>query len=595
MLTRGPWARLVRGRCGAWGGAAVGAGLLLAMSGPCAAQTSGTRGNAGGASSNPQGGPEDKPRAGVSEVPLPMREFRGVWVATVANIDWPSKPGLSVEQLRREMKILLDTAGSCHLNAVLLQVRPSCDAMYPSKLEPWSEFLSGRSGTPPAGDATYDPLAEWVEAAHVRGLELHAWINPFRARHIKATAPDAANHISRTRPDLVRAYDGYLWLDPGESDARAHSLSVATDLATRYDIDGLHIDDYFYPYPKKDQPFPDDRAYEAYRVAQVAKGTPLERADWRRENINTFVRELVSRVRAVKPQLRVGVSPFGIWRPSHPPQVKGFDAYEGLSADARLWLREGWVDYVAPQLYWKLDAKEQPFARLLDWWLDQRGGGVQERPVWPGLYATRINDTKETWEASEILGQIAATRERTGSPAASAAGARAPGVVLYSAIGLLQNRKGLATSLRGGVFGQPALVPEAPWLAPRVEGRELGVGPVSLTVNVVAGAPAGSSGAEGVGPEWEIEIVFAPAPTLVATAEAVRSVYWTRIAGTGEVWSWHATSPGSGARGSVRLGRNIPPAEGSSGGPIVEVAMAYMDRAGRLGPIARAAVPGAKP
>ncbi len=386
----------------------------------------------------------------------PAREFRGVWVATVANIDWPSRKGLNVTQLREEMNAMLDRVRDAGFNAVVFQVRPGCDAMYRSNLEPWSEFLSGESGQLPAGaPADYDPLQEWLAGAHARGLALHAWFNPFRARHIRAQKPDASTHISRTRPDLVRSYDGYLWLDPGEPDARAHSLAVVLDIVNRYDIDGVHFDDYFYPYPKAGQDFPDQQSFAKF-------GAGASRDDWRRANINAFVRELYARVKASKPHVLVGISPFGIWRPNFPPQVRGFDAYASLYADARLWLRQGWCDYISPQLYWKAEAPQQPYARLLDWWIDQNDFG---RHIWPGLNASRVlpadvtkgTDAKarDSWEPADILRQIDLTRASQG----------ASGVIAFSAVAITQDRRGLAGALSGRAFTSPALPPASPWLA----------------------------------------------------------------------------------------------------------------------------------
>lgn len=398
----------------------------------------------------PSSDPKDAP-------PALDREFRGVWVASVANIDWPSKRGLPIRQQREEMVRLLDAARSINLNAILLQVRPACDALYRSDLEPWSEFLTGRSGQAP-DDSGYDPLLEWIREAHARGLELHAWMNPFRARHFESKQPDAASHISKMRPDWVKSYDSYLWLDPGEEGAREHTLRVALDIVSRYDIDGLHFDDYFYPYPKEKLPFPDDPSYNRY----VAGGGSLARPDWRRRNIDDFVRTLYQRVKKAKPNVKVGVSPFGIWRPGFPPPVRGFDSYDGLSGDARRWVREGWLDYVSPQLYWKLEAPQQPFARLLDWWVDQND---QQRHVWPGLNASRVlaagalgKDAKPaaSWEPSDVLAQIDATRRAGG----------ATGTVLFSMAAISENRRGLADQLRQQTFLRPALVPPSPWLRP---------------------------------------------------------------------------------------------------------------------------------
>ncbi|MFN5956346.1 MAG: glycoside hydrolase family 10 protein, partial [Planctomyces sp.] len=228
--------------------------------------------------------PKDNP-------PAIPREFRGVWVATVANIDWPSKKGLPSDQQQAEMRRILDRAVELKLNAILLQVRPSCDAIYPSSLEPWSEFLTGQSGKPPSPE--YDPLAMWIEEAHARGLELHAWVNPFRSRHFRAEGPDAANHINIARPDLVRKYDNLLWLDPGEPEAQEHSLRVIMDLVNRYDLDGVHYDDYFYPYPKDNVPFPDDAPFARARAA----GETRSKADWRRANIDNFVRRLYEEIK----------------------------------------------------------------------------------------------------------------------------------------------------------------------------------------------------------------------------------------------------------------------------------------------------------
>lgn len=381
------------------------------------------------------------------------REFRGMWVATVANIDWPSKQGLSPEQMRDEMNRQLDTASRLNLNAIFLQVRPSCDAIYPSTLEPWSEFLTGEQGRAPGADGTtYDPLAEWIVAAHARGIELHAWFNPFRARHTAAKSPNTPTHISSKRPELVKAYDGYLWLDPGEPDARRHSLDVIMDVVSRYDIDGVHFDDYFYPYPKKDQPFPDDPAFTRF----TQSGGSLERDEWRRENINTFVQDVYREVKRSKPWIRVGISPFGIWRPNHPQGVKGFDAFASLHADSARWLEEGWVDYLAPQLYWKIDSP-QPYDDLLAWWLS-RVSASRPRHVLVGNYTSRITakpDDAKSWESTEILNQVTRTRER----AMDGAG----GNIHFSAVALIQNRRGVADALAQGPYAVPAVPPAMTW------------------------------------------------------------------------------------------------------------------------------------
>lgn len=329
-------------------------------------------------------------------------EFRGVWVATVYNLDWPSRPGLPAETQKAELLALLDRAAELHLNAILLQVRPASDALYNSSEEPWSQFLSGTAGVSPG----YDPLAFAIEEAHKRRLELHAWVNPFRAAvHASDRLPQ--NHVARKHPEWVRRFGNQLWIDPGEPVARKYVIGVITDLVRHYQIDGLHLDDYFYPYPLRpgESTFPDDMTWQRY-----GRESGLSRADWRRENINDFVRTMYRTVKALRPHVRVGISPFGIWRPGVPPTIRaGVDAYGQLFADSRKWLAEGWVDYLAPQLYWGIEPAEQSFPVLLAWWRAQSRG----RPVWPGIATERIGAKRP---ASEIIRQIELTRENTSSP-----------------------------------------------------------------------------------------------------------------------------------------------------------------------------------
>lgn len=383
--------------------------------------------------------------------PVPAREFRGAWVATVANIDWPSKPGLSTEQQQAEMIALLDTAQRLNLNAIVLQVRPSCDALYESRLEPWSEYLTGRMGEAPS--PYYDPLKFATDEAHKRGIELHAWFNPYRARHAEAHSPVSPDHISVTHPELVRSYGGYLWLDPSEKGVQDHSIDVIMDVVKRYDIDGVHIDDYFYPYKEKGPDgqildFPDDANWQKY---QQSNGR-LSRDDWRREQVNHFIERLYKAIKHQKPWVKFGISPFGIWRPGFPPSVKGFDAYQQLYADSKLWLNEGWLDYWSPQLYWKQDQAGQSYSELLHWWIGQNTRG---RHVWPGNYTSRVGDgSKAPWTTDEILRQIDITRHEHG----------ADGNLHFSMKALMQAKTGLADALLSASYAAPALVPASPWL-----------------------------------------------------------------------------------------------------------------------------------
>lgn len=375
--------------------------------------------------------------------PPPPREFRAAWIATVANIDWPSKPGLPVAQQKAELISLLDRAARLHFNAVFFQVRTVSDALYPSVIEPWSEYLTGAQGRAP--EPFYDPLALAIGEAHRRGLQLHAWFNPFRAAHPEAKSPPAPNHITRTHPELVRHYGKQTILDPGEPEAQARAIAVMLDVLKRYDVDGVVIDDYFYPYPEKnsagqDIDFPDGASWEKYG----AHGR-LSRADWRRGNVNRFVQTLSRDIKSAKPWVQFGISPFGIWRPSNPPSVKGFDAYAKIYADSRKWLANGWVDYFAPQLYWPIASREQGFVALLDWWRSQN---VLGRHLWPALADSSVGGK---FSAAEIPHQIEIIRQHGD-----------PGEVQYHLRSVLDN-PALADAI-GALFAAPALVPATFWI-----------------------------------------------------------------------------------------------------------------------------------
>ena len=369
------------------------------------------------------------------------REFRGLWVATVDNIDWPSQLGLSAAEQQAEAIAILDLAVELNLNTIVFQCRPAADAFYRSSLEPWSAFLSGQQGDNPG----YDPLEFWVQESHARGLDLHAWINPFRAWHPKTPGVPHRSSVAATKPDYLVEHGEYLWLDPGDPAAREYSLRVIRDIVRRYDVNGVHVDDYFYPYPIENESFADDRTFADY----LASGGMLSRNEWRRWNIDRFVRTMYAQTKRAKPGVLVGVSPFGIWRPGNPEQVVGFDAYEELAADARRWLREGWLDYASPQLYWKVESIGQPFEPLLNWWTSQN---TASQHIWPGLYLTRIKaDTG--WAPADITNQIQIIQNN----------GDANGFVLFSAVGLIQDRQGINSALKPVLDGFAA-VPESSWL-----------------------------------------------------------------------------------------------------------------------------------
>ena len=376
------------------------------------------------------------------------REFRAAWVATVANIDWPGKPGLATDVQKNEAIALLDFLEQHNFNAVILQVRPAADALYESKLEPWSYYLTGQQGKAP--NPYYDPLDFWIKEAHQRGLELHVWLNPYRAHH-KSGKEVTEHSLIKTKPELmVYLKDGYWWFDPALKGTQEHSTAVVMDLVKRYDIDGVHFDDYFYPYREynKGEDFPDDKSWAAYQQT----GGKLSRGDWRRDAVNTFIENLYKKIKAEKPQVKFGLSPFGIWRPGYPSSVSGFDQYEQLYADARLWLNEGWIDYFTPQLYWPINRINQSFPVLLGWW---NGENKKQRHLWPGMSVGR--DTSQL-NVREVLGQIMITRGML---------PESMGAVHWNISSVVKNPN-LAKALLDGPYKKPALVPASPWLDKKI-------------------------------------------------------------------------------------------------------------------------------
>ncbi len=391
--------------------------------------------------------------AGAAKLPVPPsvpREFRAVWVATVANSDWPSRPGLPSAEQKAEFLHILNTAQRLHLNCVVLQVRPAADAFYDSALEPWSYFLTGKDGRAPV--PAYDPLAWAVHEAHLRGMQLEAWFNPFRAWFPTEKSPPAACQVCRAHPNWIVHYGSQTWLDPGRLAVQRYVLKVIADVVRRYHIDGVQIDDYFYPYPVRVHgsylPFNDQASYRSYLHA----GGKLGLHNWRRQNINRFVAALYSTVKAIQPEVLVGISPFGIWRPGQPAGIQGYDAYARIYCDSRKWLQRGDMDYLAPQLYWPIEHPAQSFTALLNWWVQQ---DAHARHIWPGLYIGRVGAEggAHPWPASEIVRQIEYARTLPLSR----------GSIFFSASTLLQNAGGLDDQLKK-IFLTPALPPASPWL-----------------------------------------------------------------------------------------------------------------------------------
>ncbi|MFO8029168.1 MAG: family 10 glycosylhydrolase [Cyclonatronaceae bacterium] len=384
-------------------------------------------------------------------LPETPRELRAVWIATVSNIDWPSERGIPVHQQKAELRAMFDRIAMLNMNTVIFQVRTATDALYASELEPWSEYLTGEQGKAP--EPFYDPLAFAIEEAHKRGLELHAWINPFRSRHPSARSELADNHLSKRHPELVVEYGRHLWMDPGHPESSEWSLNVVRDIIRRYDVDAIHVDDYFYPYRERDADdnlidFPDSASYAAY----VAEHGHMDRGDWRRQNVDTFMKRLHEVIKEEDPVVRFGVSPIGLWRPDHQgDDIQGFDAYEQIYADARKWFRNGWLDYFAPQLYWPMEQEGQKYQVLVDWWHEQN---LEDRHFWPGNFTNRVGYGSETWPVSEITGQIELTR----------ASEAATGNIHFSMRVLMRNPDNLVDSLMY-LYREPALVPATTWIS----------------------------------------------------------------------------------------------------------------------------------
>ncbi|MDA3649334.1 family 10 glycosylhydrolase [Saccharopolyspora indica] len=335
----------------------------------------------------------------------PSTAMRGVWIASVANIDWPSKPGLSAEQQQAEYRKLLDQAVNNKLNAVFVQVRPTADAFWPSPHEPWSHWLSGEQGKDPG----YDPLKFAVDEAHQRGLAFHAWFNPYRVSMQDDPQALVPEHPARQHPDWTFAYGGKLYFDPGVPAAREFVTEAIMHAVRNYDVDGVHLDDYFYPYPVEGEQIPDEDTFAEHG------GDFTDIADWRRDNVNRLVSDLDTEVHEAKPDAQFGVSPFGIWRnASSDPDgsdTNGLESYSAIYADTRKWVQQGWVDYIAPQVYWPIGHSAADYAKLVPWWSEAVAG--TDVDLYIGQAAYRVG--QEGWtDPGELSEHLALNAENPG-------------------------------------------------------------------------------------------------------------------------------------------------------------------------------------
>lgn len=405
--------------------------------------------------------PQVQARAAAVPVPLPApgacsaeprfakHDFRAMWIASVENIDWPSRPGLSVARQQAELRAWLDLAVRLNLNAVVLQVRPTADAMWPSSYEPWSAWLSGTQGRDPG----YDPLAFAVAEAHQRNLALHAWFNPFRISNSGGLSRLAPTHPARQNPDWVVRKDGRLYYDPGRPEVRSFVTEAIMEAVSRYDIDGVHFDDYFYPYPGSGAPFRDGRSFAAH-------GSGFDtRSAWRRANIDALVSGLHDRIAVTKPWVQFGVSPFAVWRnastdPSGSDTRAGIETYDDLYADVRRWVREGWIDYVVPQVYWPRGYTIADYERIVPWWAQEiavsRANGHRV-----GLFIGEASyragtGTDRRWRDPNVL--VSHRRFTSTIP-------EVQGAIYFSARHLRADRRGTTTQLARRWYSRPALLP----------------------------------------------------------------------------------------------------------------------------------------
>ena len=380
----------------------------------------------------------------------PKTEFRAVWVATVNNIDWPSKSGLSTEQQKSEVINMLDMMQDLNMNAVIFQVRPAADAFYPSSLEPWSRYLTGTPGKAP--DPIYDPLQFWIDESHKRGMEFHAWLNPFRVAQ-NANEQLGGNHIAFQHPDWILKYGNLLYFDPGLPQTREFVVQVVKDIISRYDVDAIHFDDYFYPYPLAEA-FPDTVSFSLYNRGFF----PDAKADWRRENVDIIIKMLNDTIKSTKPWVKFGISPFGVWRnksddPRGSDTKAGTTNYDQLYADVIKWQEKGWIDYLLPQIYWQIGHPQVDFEMLANWWKKHH----YDRAMYIGQAVYKIDAKSETtaWtKPGEMSAQVRMLRnipELNGS-------------AFYSAKHFKRDLMGFQDSLLNSLYPKPAVIPPMKWI-----------------------------------------------------------------------------------------------------------------------------------
>jgi uncharacterized lipoprotein YddW (UPF0748 family) len=384
----------------------------------------------------------------LTEQNPPKREFRGVWIATVENIDWPAKPGEPSDKQQNELLSLLDAHQNEGINAVIFQVRPAADAFYAKSLEPWSKWLNGQQGKAP--DPLYDPLALAITEAHKRGMELHAWFNPYRATKDLKLAALSPQHITNIHPEWFFTYGGMKLFDPGIPEVRDYIVKVILNVVDNYDVDGIHMDDYFYPYPEKGQKIDDPQTFIKYG------NNFTDISEWRRNNVDLLIKMLSDSIHRHNPRIKFGISPFSIWANKYQnpegSETHGSNAYYQLYADSRKWIKEGWLDYIAPQLYRPLNDPLVAFGTMVDWW----SNNTYNRHLYIGQAPYRIIENKMAAFKipAEVPNEISYLRKNL----------RVQGSIFFSSNSLIHNPLGFTDSLKRNYYRYAALPPQMLWL-----------------------------------------------------------------------------------------------------------------------------------
>ena len=385
-----------------------------------------------------------------AQVKYPKREMRAVWVATVRNIDWPSKAGLTADEQKKELINLLEVHRENGMNAIVFQVRPACDAFYNSSFEPWAQWITGIQGQAP--EPFYDPLEMIIEECHKRNMELHAWFNPYRAVVGYEDAILDSSHISVTHPEMVLSYGKNKYLNPGLPETRTYVTKVVADVVSRYDIDAVHMDDYFYPYKLPGIDFPDKEAFQKY----PGKFSKEEKEDWRRNNVDLVIKRIQDTIKTLKPWVKFGISPFGVWRnKSTDPLGSDTQAkqtnYDDLYADILKWLREGWIDYVTPQAYWHIGFEIADHQKISEWW----DTNSYNKNLYIGLGVHRLNKEskyKEWRSRKQIVKQVKLSHSLP----------NVSGNFYFSSKVFIKNPLRINQILRKKIYPYPALIPVNP-------------------------------------------------------------------------------------------------------------------------------------